>query len=189
MSATFLRNRIISTLQNSTNTDVSNAAKNINQNFVFANPSIAQLATRIEGLVSGSSASGQAATAAGAAAAVEAMIDRYSVGLEGPVASASSIESNFVVLLTGSTGGLGSFLLESLLKEPRVKKVYAFNRPGRNCVTIQARQRAAFADKGFDVDLLTSPKLAYVEGDTAHPQLDLSSTLYTEVRICLLIAS
>ncbi|KAF7979760.1 hypothetical protein HWV62_41154 [Athelia sp. TMB] len=178
LSATFLRNRIISTLQNSTKMDVSNAAKEITQNFVFANPKITQLATRIEEFVTGNSVG----ALADALATVEAMIDQYSIGLDAPVASASSIESTFVVLLTGTTGGLGSFLLESLLKEPCVTKVYAFNRPGRNCATIQPRQRAAFADKGFDVDLLTSPKLAYVEGDTAHPQLGLSATLYTEIR-------
>ncbi|KZP33066.1 putative nonribosomal peptide synthetase [Athelia psychrophila] len=179
LSATFLRNRIASALRNSSDPDVTKAAGGISQNFIFAHPSIRDLAFQISDLVTG----GSSASTHSAVAAIESMIEKYSAGLrERVVAHSTPTLTCAVVLLTGSTGALGSYLLESLLNDPRVKKVYAYNRPGRSTATIQARQRDAFADKGFDVDLLTSPKLAYLEGDSARPQLGLSDGLYAEVR-------
>ncbi|KZP33045.1 acetyl-CoA synthetase-like protein [Athelia psychrophila] len=158
LSATFLRNRI---------------------NFIFSHPSIKQLASQIAALVSGGE---HGVGAYSSAAAIESMIERHSAGLGEHVAASRTTLTEAVVLVTGSTGGLGSFLLESLLNDPRVKKVYAYNRPGKSSATIHTRQRDAFADKGFDVDLLTSHKLAYVEGDSALPQLGLSDILYAEIR-------
>ncbi|KAF8417613.1 hypothetical protein L210DRAFT_3580694 [Boletus edulis BED1] len=53
-----------------------------------------------------------------------------------------------VVLRTGATGGLGSFLLSELLKSPVVQRVYAFNRPS-SLKSIAERQKFAFKTKGL----------------------------------------
>ncbi|KAF8120319.1 hypothetical protein EV363DRAFT_1237301 [Boletus edulis] len=65
-----------------------------------------------------------------------------------------------VVLRTGATGGLGSFLLSELLKSPVVQRVYAFNRPS----------------------LLESNKLVDIEADASQQKCGLSPARYEEIR-------
>ena len=111
------------------------------------------------------------------------MIAKYAVGLGDEVGDGVPGRSHYrhVVLLTGSTGGLGSYLLASLLNREDVAVVYAFNRPSTSG-TIQHRQRAAFEDRGLDTAVLESEKLIYVEGDAARPNLSLDDRTYGEIR-------
>jgi hypothetical protein len=51
-----------------------------------------------------------------------------------------------VILLTGTTGALGSELLVDLLASESVSRVYAFNRPAPT-KTIQERHRHTFVDR------------------------------------------
>ncbi|KZP04710.1 NAD(P)-binding protein, partial [Athelia psychrophila] len=62
-------------------------------------------------------------------------------------------------------------------------RVYAYNRPARGAMTSQDRQRDAFADKGFELGLLESDRLVYLEGDSALPKLGLSGAGYEELRL------
>jgi len=111
------------------------------------------------------------------------MIEKYSIGLDGPVdgvlPSSQSIEPA-VVLLTGSTGGLGSFLLSELLRSSAVQRVFAFNRSSSS-KSIAERQKAAFKDRGLELDLLDSDKVVYVEADASLEKCGLSSAQYEEV--------
>jgi len=111
------------------------------------------------------------------------MITKYSVGLGEKVGDAFSqrFHHRHVVLLTGSTGGLGSYLLASLLSHEDVAIVYAFNRPSKSG-TIKQRQRAAFEDRGLDISALDSEMLIYIEGDAALPNLSLDDQAYGKIR-------
>jgi thioester reductase-like protein len=111
------------------------------------------------------------------------MIAKYAVGLGDEVGDGvpGRSRNRRVVLLTGSTGGLGSYLLASLLSHEDVAVVYAFNRPSKSS-TIEQRQRAAFEDRGFDTAVLDSEKLVYIEGDAARPNLSLDDRTYGEIR-------
>ncbi|KAJ7360799.1 putative aminoadipate reductase [Mycena albidolilacea] len=181
LNTTFLRHRIVGALKNS---GATAAAQNIPQNFVYAHPSIEQLATAIAALVRG----GAEDSTDGPAALVEKMIAKYSEGFEAavdhPHKSAAS-SNGMVVLLTGSTGGLGSHILEILLSLPSTERVYAFNRRGRTSAS--ERQRAAFIDRGLNVALLSSEKLVYLEGDTAKEDLGLPLNVWTEIRDTLTV--
>ena len=84
------------------------------------------------------------------------------------------------MLLTGSTGSLGSYLLSTLLTDVRVAKVYAFNRPSR---ATHDRQRASFEDKGLPLALLDSDKCMLVTGDFNSDDLGLDEATYAEVRL------
>ncbi|OJA12690.1 hypothetical protein AZE42_10104 [Rhizopogon vesiculosus] len=119
---------------------------------------------------------------------IENMIEKYSVGFEQSArdASASTVDKHtrgdHVVVVTGSTGGLGSYLLASLLQREDVSAVYAFNRPSRDAASsIQRRQKSSFEDRGLDATLLRSEKLVYVETDTSRDHLGLDRELYQEV--------
>ena len=84
-----------------------------------------------------------------------------------------------VVILTGSTGGLGSVLLEKLISCRDVSAVYALNR--KSSRALRCRQEAAFRERGLDLSILSSPKLFLVECDFNASQLGLESGLYNKV--------
>jgi len=117
---------------------------------------------------------------------IENMIEKYSVGFGHSAKDASAAGHNHgphVVVLTGSTGGLGSYLLASLIQRQDVAVVYAFNRPSSGAgSSVQQRQKSSFQDRGLDVTLLQSEKLVYVETDTSRDGLGLEKELYEKVR-------
>lgn len=85
-----------------------------------------------------------------------------------------------VVLITGTTGGLGCDVLEHLLRDENVAKVYAFNRAGTQATE---RQRTRFRAKALDEGLLSSPKFVMVEATLDVPEFGISSDLLEEVCI------
>ncbi|KAF7378113.1 Acetyl-CoA synthetase-like protein [Mycena sanguinolenta] len=178
LNATFLRHRIVGALRSS-GAHAASAVQKITQNFVYAHPSIEDLANAIAAVVRGDAN----LSSNNAKAAVENMIAKYSKGLETPLSLhhiRRSSSTSQVVLLTGSTGGLGSHILEILLRHPAIDRVYAFNRPSRKPVS--ERQRDAFADRALDIALLTSEKLIYLEGDSAKENLGLPLDVWTTLR-------
>ncbi|EAU87887.2 ICS [Coprinopsis cinerea okayama7 len=90
-----------------------------------------------------------------------------------------------VVLLTGTTGALGSYILEVLLKDKSVGKVYALNRRRRSssATTILDRQKKVFQEKGLDVAILdaASGRLELLEGELSRPDFGLSKDVLGEV--------
>jgi hypothetical protein len=186
LSATFLRNRIIGALRSSSDVKVQIAASGVTQDLVFSFPTIKQLTAHIAFLV----LHGNAVDVAGIASAKDAinkMIDKHSVGLGDLVVSNVQSAGGAVVLLTGSTGGLGSHLLESLLSNADVRKVYAYNRSSKTSASIFDRQKDAFVDRGLDSALLCLKKLVFVEGNSALPKLGLQDSLFEEVTYLLLV--
>lgn len=116
--------------------------------------------------------------------AIEQMLAKYSVGLPATFTRQpdSGAHPSPVVLLTGSTGGLGSYMLASMVENPAVVRIFTYNRPGRHGADIQSRHREMFEDRGLDMALLDSEKIVYLEGDAAAPRLGLPDDVYEEVR-------
>lgn len=85
--------------------------------------------------------------------------------------------SGAVVLLTGSTGALGSHILNSLLSTSLVIEVITLNRSGN----VAERQQAAFEERGIPTELLSSPKLTSVIGDMKQRGLGLNEIQLREV--------
>ncbi|KAJ7671148.1 acetyl-CoA synthetase-like protein [Mycena rosella] len=178
LNATFLRHRIVGALKNHGDEAAKAASQKIPQNFVYAHPSIEELASAVISLLV---SDGSNSSDAGEKAAIEKMITKYSQGFDEPIVQHGPVSSSgAVVLLTGSTGGLGSHILEMLLNLASVERVYAFNRRGRTPVS--ERQTEAFVDRALDVNLLSSEKLVYLEGDTSKPELGLPADAWTTLR-------
>jgi len=88
------------------------------------------------------------------------------------------------VLVTGTTGGLGSHLLHSLLADPTVERVYAVNRAGGD-KSLEQRHEEAYKSRGLDLDglsgALSSGRVKIVVANTAAEKLGLSDEAYTEL--------
>ncbi|GBE89184.1 hypothetical protein SCP_1501920 [Sparassis crispa] len=68
----------------------------------------------------------------------------------------TSITQRAVVLVTGTTGNLGAYILAELIVNPHIARVYTHNRG------IADRQRAAFEGSHLPAKLLADPKLPHV---------------------------
>lgn len=120
---------------------------------------------------------------------MEEMVEKYTTSFLVPISpprySSSSSSGSKVVLLTGTTGGLGSNTLATLMDDPSVNKVYALNRPGK--LSLRDRQRAMFEERGLGskVGELEGGKVVLLESDTSSPGLGLDVNVFEDVS-CLL---
>lgn len=97
-----------------------------------------------------------------------------------------------IVLITGTTGLLGSNLLAQFLQSPRVAAVYALNRMKSRPGSVVDRQAALLRASGLDPALARHPKLIFLEADARQSHLGLSQAVYEQVvradfRMCVFV--
>ena len=87
------------------------------------------------------------------------------------------------VIVTGTTGRLGSHLLAQLLARKDVQHVYALNRATASSTkSLDVRSREAFRMWGLDESLLDSGKVSFHVANLTQPQLGLEVGVYEAVR-------
>ena len=82
-------------------------------------------------------------------------------------------ETDQTVLLTGSTGMLGSYMLDVLAHNPRVRKIICLNRPDDGGA---AKQATTMRERGLDTSY--DGKAEFYHIDAADPDLGLNKNLY-----------
>jgi thioester reductase-like protein len=111
---------------------------------------------------------------------LQTTIDKYSAGLDATLPAKKVQQDNLTVILTGSTGSLGSYLLHFLLLNPRVAKVVCLNRS----VDAEARQTAG--NKSRDLPILwTAPdipkQVEFFIADMSKADLGLGESVYSRL--------
>ncbi|KZT19306.1 NAD(P)-binding protein [Neolentinus lepideus HHB14362 ss-1] len=179
LSAMFLRNQIIGALRSRLSTDSSakQALDGLTQDIGYVNPTLQHLASAVVNLLSPGAPNGLCVGVS--AKTISAMINKYSANFP-RASSGNTHRAGPVVLLTSSTGSLGSYILYNMLKDSRVARVYAFNRKSSHRSSFDG-QKAAFEDKGLSIDLLSTTKVVFLEGDANADSFDLPVELYSEV--------
>jgi aryl carrier-like protein len=86
------------------------------------------------------------------------------------------------VLLTGSTGAVGSSALTQLVDDPVVSKIYAVNRRSSDGKPIMDRQRDALLERGFDASYANSAKVVLLEADFSRPDFGFEPVVLEEIR-------
>ncbi|KAI0188770.1 putative NRPS-like enzyme [Xylaria flabelliformis] len=96
-----------------------------------------------------------------------------------PVTHASSDEQRSTptvdVILTGSTGTLGTSILRALLTRDGIGHVFCLNRSADGG---RAAQEVRFASAGLGADLLSNSRITFLQTDLTHPTLGLSQEIY-----------
>ena len=167
----YLRSRILAALRLAD----PPAPEAISSNFVFEHPTLHDMAVNLASLVG----QGQMATEKIKSDVITSLLERYS----SPNLSKTSVESvdsvtERVVLLTGSTGYLGSHILAALLADARIAKVFTLNRTG---TFTPDRKKDGFAQCHLPTDLLSQGKLVQLTGDISQPDFGLQGSIYNEV--------
>lgn len=79
-----------------------------------------------------------------------------------------------VVILTGSTGSLGSYILEALLRQANVKRIYCLNRAENS----KEKQYGVNKSRGLTADW-SAKSVQFLTVDFSQPKLDLDDEQYT----------
>lgn len=180
LSSTFLRNRIIGALRASPDPALNAVVHSVHPNFVFEHPTLAELAATVVQLIHAGVAVPSPAQAA--IEGMKALVAKYSAQL--PIAPrqkarALGTGAGETVLLTGTTGRFGRYVLAQLLADARVARVYALNRGS----ALEERQVEAFREANLPMSLLAPGKLVLLSGDLSREDLGLEPVLLSEVRI------
>lgn len=148
----------------------------VSPNFVYENPNIAALSKYLLSIVLGVEVTGSEASRV---EEVVEFLSRYTRSFPRHVASVPA-PNDEVVLLTGTTGALGTAVLAHLIATESIAKVYAYNRPSSS-KSILDRQKEALESRGYDAELASSSKLVLVEGKLDASGLGVSPELEDEV--------
>jgi thioester reductase-like protein len=84
-----------------------------------------------------------------------------------------------VVMITGTSGSIGSSILVDCLKRPNIKHIYALNRPSADPVEAQ---KTALRRRGFDPSLVDTPRLTLLNADLTAGDLGVGELLLEELR-------
>ena len=150
------------------------AARDVSQNLVFDHPTIQQLAEAVRALAALETISARRSLAEH----ITELVEKYSADL--PQVKQAQPPQNRVVLLTGSTGNIGSHILAALLADEHVLKVYTLDRnvPGENP---KDRLTAAFKQRGLPVELLADARLIVLGGDLSAEAFGLDKPILEQV--------
>ncbi|CAE6440846.1 unnamed protein product [Rhizoctonia solani] len=111
---------------------------------------------------------------------ISSMIQKYDCDWKFEGACNGQLVQKERVVVTGTTGALGSHLLSQLLSNDKIEKVWAMNR--RSSKENRERQVASFKDKLLDENLLKDEKLVFVDADLESLKLGLGDDMYNEIR-------
>jgi thioester reductase-like protein len=147
----------------------------------YASPSVAKLAFSLHGLVNGQHGTDRAAH--DHHARLQKMLDRHLV--EPDVVRDSQKKKlqsdNITVILTGSTGSLGNYLLTALLSSPKISKIICLNRTA----DAEKRQRTMHRLKELSTSLWDDPtgnsRVEFLTTDLSKENLGLDEKTYTRL--------
>ncbi|KAF7984474.1 hypothetical protein HWV62_14586 [Athelia sp. TMB] len=171
LQSAWIRNTLLRALKSTTPLNV----RAVPPNLVYEHPSISALAAYTSRLVQSN--------------------DRVRPSIETPVdrmlAMAQKYSQSFpahhpsvvapkgeVVLVTGTTGCLGSALLAQLVVAKDISHIFAINRKSSSGASLAARQKAALQRQGLDASSVSSSKVTLLEADLSKPDFDLPSAVY-----------
>lgn len=178
LQATMLRRRLVASLALTYGEDASR--KPLPVDIVYANPSVDLLSRAVEAYCSGDAEEIQDRVAR-----IQAVASEFVGKVVSLVPSATISEGTAsdvlgaVVLLTGSTGSLGSAILYELATADDVSRVYALNRGGGS----ELRKRQEEGLKRLGVDLGERwEKVNLLEADLGRDMFGLNEEAYSHLR-------
>ena len=152
-------------------------AQDVSTSLVYSNPTIGRLARALRTMTDPQTASQETLHLR----KMEQTLEKYSKDL--PQAASIVDFNNVTGILTGSTGGLGSYLLDALMSNPRVSKIYALNR----AVDGKSRQTQVSSSRGLSVDW--GNKVVFLQTSLGDKNFGLDEDIYTQLsrETCVII--
>lgn len=138
---------------------------------VYTNPTVEQLSRFVNGIITGDVEDGQSRSEK-----IDSLVKKYTDDLPDQELDVRSVPDTHTVILTGSTGALGNYLLSSLLKDPKVVKVYCLNRSDA-----KFRQEKSFQEKGLSFGPDAQAKVEFLTVSFGEEKFALDDSKYEEM--------
>ncbi|KAL0571105.1 hypothetical protein V5O48_010852 [Marasmius crinis-equi] len=148
-------------------------------NFVYSHPCVEKLALHIRRIVSGGNADAEGGLRHHPTT-LQSLVLEHSVEFPRHIPTIRTMPKGSTVLITGTTGGLGTHLLARLIQQSSVERIYALNRPSHGVQAVR-RQEIACDAQGFPPSVAHSAKVIYLEGDISQHGLGLDPTTQNDV--------
>ncbi|KAK1218396.1 hypothetical protein PQX77_018919 [Marasmius sp. AFHP31] len=179
LQATWIRNGILRGLRESADLDTRILASN----FVYNHPTINRLSSFVFSLAVSGMEPGNTDDTSVKVRVMNDLVAQYSKELASAEAEKHDGPKNSrkVILLTGSTGSLGSHILSDLIQNPEIGHVYALIR-SEGSPDVSQRQRASFKRRGLDPNLITDDRVTLLAADLADRRLGLGEALFSLVQ-------
>ena len=148
------------------------AARGVSAKLIYSNPTVSKLASAILALLDPSTDKEQD-TEGARIKEMEELVAEFSADLpSSDIQKPRLVQGGHTVLLTGSTGSLGSYMLDVALTTPSVKKVVCLNRRANS----QDQQHASHASRGLIQDW--HHKAEFLQADLSKQHLGLEDEKY-----------
>lgn len=119
---------------------------------------------------------------------MEAIVSDLTRDLGSSTMGTKSLPISETLLVTGTTGSLGTEIVAHLLNAPSIARIYAVNRGTFDsgvadgvCASMRARQEKSFKRQGHSESLSRSDKIIYLEGDASLPYFGLDDTTRDDI--------
>lgn len=140
---------------------------------IYSHPNMKSLATTIHNILSGSA---DHRSTRSRQQNMADMVTKYTRALPTPLSQERvSRQEKHAVILTGSTGSLGNYILEILISDPRISKVYCLNRSG----DAESRQKKSFQARDTNPDFR---KVEFLQSSFGKEKFGLPAEKYTELQ-------
>jgi hypothetical protein len=171
LQATWIRNSILNALRKTTKLNT----RGISPNFVYQNPTVSLLGKFIHDLTS----IGVSQQLDNTVEKMNELVAKCTRNLPTHNPACVAEPQGVVVLISGTTGAVGSSTLAELYKSPSVKQIVVLAR--KSTTPISVRQKKALEDRGLDSSIVDSLKLVLLEGDLALPRFGLEEDVFLEL--------
>ncbi|GLA21562.1 putative NRPS-like protein biosynthetic cluster [Aspergillus niger] len=108
---------------------------------------------------------------------INTMVRKYTDGLPLQQIDLRPREGGHTVLLTGSTGSLGCYILDAILNDPATVKVYCMNRS----VDAESRQQISFLEKGLEWCPRRQKRVEFLFASFGQERMGLGEAKYEEL--------
>lgn len=137
---------------------------------IYSNPTIKSMSQAVHGIITGA---GSDKPTISREQRMAESIEKFTANLPAPV-EYNPRQQKHAVVLTGSTGSLGNYLLEYLIAAPNVAKVYCMNRSDA-----QDRQKKSFEERGANPDF---SKVTFLQTSFDQERFGLTPEIYHELQ-------
>jgi len=172
LQATWIRNSVLNALRNTTKLNI----RGISANFVYHNPTVSALGRFIHDLTS----AGISRQLDNTVKEMTDLVDKYTKDLPAHGPAGGAAPPGDTVLITGTTGAIGSNTLAELYGSHNVIGIVVLAR--KSTVPIYNRQKKALEDRGLDPGIVDSPKITLLEGDPGLPGLGLADDVLLKLK-------
>ena len=138
---------------------------------IYANPTIEQLSRFVHAIINGSMEDGVSRMEK-----INGLVEKYTSSLPKQIFDVGSSDKKHAVILTGSTGSLGNYLLNLLIKDVNVSRIYCLNRS-----EAKDRQKKSFHEKGMVFDSHAEAKVEFLQASLGAERIGLDCSKYEEM--------